>query len=154
MLPRLFTFIVGLYLQKDLHVCLSHGSGEHRFRPLMHHQYVRSSWTLTMAVHAAGLQTKHVLQAAVNSSVPIWSRSPVVFRVHNILMNVSASHILRHISGCWLCGVVSWKHTLRARFMRPTWGNLGPVGPRWAPCRPHEPCYLVKLGALYNMLAG
>ena len=20
--------------------------------------------------------------------------------------------------------------------------HLGPVGPRWAPCRPHEPCYL------------
>ena len=26
-----------------------------------------------------------------------------------------------------------------ARFMGPTWGHLGPVGPRWAPCWPHEP---------------
>ena len=25
--------------------------------------------------------------------------------------------------------------------MGPTWGPLGPVGPRWAPCWPHEPCY-------------
>ena len=24
--------------------------------------------------------------------------------------------------------------------MGPTWGPLGPVGPRWAPCWPHEPC--------------
>ena len=28
-----------------------------------------------------------------------------------------------------------------AKFMRPTWGHLGPVGSRWAPCWPHEPCY-------------
>ena len=30
--------------------------------------------------------------------------------------------------------------------MGPTWGppgaHLGPPGPRWAPCWPHEPCYL------------
>ena len=32
--------------------------------------------------------------------------------------------------------------TLIARFMRPTWAHLGPTGPRWAPCWPHEPCYL------------
>ena len=25
--------------------------------------------------------------------------------------------------------------------MGPTWGHLGPTGPRWAPCWPHEPCY-------------
>ena len=25
--------------------------------------------------------------------------------------------------------------------MGPTWAHLGPVGPRWAPCWPHEPCY-------------
>ena len=25
--------------------------------------------------------------------------------------------------------------------MGPTWGHLGPAGPRWAPCWPHEPCY-------------
>ena len=28
-----------------------------------------------------------------------------------------------------------------ANFMGPTWAHLGPVGPRWAPCWPHEPCY-------------
>ena len=28
-----------------------------------------------------------------------------------------------------------------ARFMGPTWAHLGPVGPRWVPCWPHEPCY-------------
>ena len=25
--------------------------------------------------------------------------------------------------------------------MWPTWVHLGPVGPRWAPCWPHEPSY-------------
>ena len=25
--------------------------------------------------------------------------------------------------------------------MRPTWAHLGPIGPRWAPCWHHEPCY-------------
>ena len=28
-----------------------------------------------------------------------------------------------------------------AKFMGPTWAHLGPVGPRWAPCWPHESCY-------------
>ena len=27
-------------------------------------------------------------------------------------------------------------------FMGPTWGLPGAEGPRWAPCWPHEPCYL------------
>ena len=31
---------------------------------------------------------------------------------------------------------------LIARFMGPTWGHLGPTGPRWDPCWLHEPCYL------------
>ena len=29
-----------------------------------------------------------------------------------------------------------------ARFMGPTWAHLGLTGPRWAPCWPHELCYL------------
>ena len=33
------------------------------------------------------------------------------------------------------------KYTQIARFIGPTWGHLGPVGPRWAPCWPDEPCY-------------
>ena len=32
-------------------------------------------------------------------------------------------------------------HPQIAKILGPTWGPLGPVGPRWAPCRPHEPCY-------------
>ena len=32
---------------------------------------------------------------------------------------------------------------LIARFMGPTWGPPGATGPRWAPCWPHEPYYLV-----------
>ena len=38
-------------------------------------------------------------------------------------------------------GLSIWRSQI-ARFMGPTWGHLGPTGPRWAPCWPHEPCYL------------
>ena len=31
-----------------------------------------------------------------------------------------------------------------ARFMGSTWTHLGPTGPRWTPCWPHEPCYQRK----------
>ena len=34
------------------------------------------------------------------------------------------------------------KTSLIARFMGATWAHLGPTGPRWAPCWPHELCYL------------
>ena len=40
-----------------------------------------------------------------------------------------------HINPCSIA-------TLIARFMGPTWAHLGSTGPRWAPCWPHEPCYL------------
>ena len=33
-----------------------------------------------------------------------------------------------------------------ARFMTPIWDPSGPTGPRWAPCWPHEPCYLDRDG--------
>ena len=33
-----------------------------------------------------------------------------------------------------------------AKCMGPTYGaHLGPVGPRWAPYWPHEPCYQIGL---------
>ena len=39
-----------------------------------------------------------------------------------------------------------------AKLMGPTWAHLGPVGPRWAPCWPHESCYqgCLKLGLLMS----
>ena len=37
---------------------------------------------------------------------------------------------------------IEWVITLITRFIGPTWGHLGPTGPRWAPCWPHELCYL------------
>ena len=42
----------------------------------------------------------------------------------------------RKSGGC--CNVGS----LTARFMGPTWAQLGPTGPRWTPCWPHKPCYI------------
>ena len=38
-----------------------------------------------------------------------------------------------------------------AKFMGPTWGHLGHVGPRWAPCWSHEPCYQGSLFWLHKL---
>ena len=36
----------------------------------------------------------------------------------------------------------NWNLAQIAKFMGSTWGpHLGPVGPRWAPWWPHEPCF-------------
>ena len=43
---------------------------------------------------------------------------------------------LTHTCHCYLTTA------LIARFTGPAWGHLGTTGPRWAPCWPHEPCYL------------
>ena len=40
------------------------------------------------------------------------------------------------------------KYPPRARFMWPTWVHRGPTGHRWAPCWPHEPCYLGQLSKI------
>ena len=47
----------------------------------------------------------------------------------------------------WNMGIIDrskprLKPTLIARFKGLTWGPSGPTGPRWAPCWPHELCYL------------
>ena len=39
----------------------------------------------------------------------------------------------------WPCG-----RTPITKLMGPTWGSSGPTGLRWAPCWPHELCYLSK----------
>ena len=46
----------------------------------------------------------------------------------------------------------AYKTTLKARFMGPTWGHLGPTGPRWAPCWPHEIYYLGKDTPFYYFM--
>ena len=33
-------------------------------------------------------------------------------------------------------------HTGKKTLMGPIWGHLGPTGPKWTPCWPHELCYL------------
>ena len=40
--------------------------------------------------------------------------------------------------GPWCWGL---KRSQRTKFMGQHGAHLGPVGPRWAPCWPHEPCY-------------
>ena len=41
-----------------------------------------------------------------------------------------------------------WRDEINTSHMGPIWAHLGPVGPRWAPCRPHEYCYQGYYGSL------
>ena len=47
-----------------------------------------------------------------------------------------------------LTSKISWHNDYRAILISTLWGqhgaHLGPTGPRWAPCWPHELCYLGK----------
>ena len=43
---------------------------------------------------------------------------------------------------CSIATCVSSTSSLIARFMGPTWGPSGADRPQWAPCWPHELCYL------------
>ena len=47
-----------------------------------------------------------------------------------------------HWFGILLLGSIPGSTLLIAKYVGPTWAHLGPTGPRWAPCWPHEPCYL------------
>ena len=49
-----------------------------------------------------------------------------------------AVRVAARLVSTWQIGVGA----LIARLMGPTWAHLGPSGPRWAPCWPHELCYL------------
>ena len=64
---------------------------------------------------------------------------------------MASLHWIRHQSeysavtdrcSVWKSVVPIMAITLIARFMGPTWAHLGSTGPRWAPCWPHEFCYL------------
>ena len=72
----------------------------------------------------------------------------LTFEAGNLL--VSSGFKAQVVSDAQLWPTVAWPVTWEAltvmgpqtaNFMGPTWGHLGPVGPRWAPCWPHEPCY-------------
>ena len=59
-----------------------------------------------------------------------------IFKCHPRWLN-----LLRAIT--WVAGLPTHSVTsLIAKFMGPTWGPFGATGPRWAPCWPHELCYL------------
>ena len=53
-------------------------------------------------------------------------------------------------------GFESWWliSTLISRFVGPTWAHLGPTGPRWAPCWPHELCYVGRYCAVCMSING
>ena len=60
-------------------------------------------------------------------------------------------HVNTSFMHCWPCLELKWKTENRrcctgSAALQGSWGqhgaHLGPIGPRWAPCWPHEPCYL------------
>ena len=69
----------------------------------------------------------------------------------------SGRNILVQVMGCEMSGDLAsgkiWRCRIRcvcrtpliATFMWPTWGHLGPTGPRWAPCWPQEHYHLGPL---------
>ena len=77
-----------------------------------------------------------------------------VYVVYLYIVSGTASLALGKSHDCPSARAVTSKHagTLIARFMGPTWDlhgtHLGPTGPRWAPCWPHEPCYQGKAAKL------
>ena len=73
---------------------------------------------------------------------PVYPPSNFVGRGYNNI--TSADMLILCIAGhqqAWY-----WSHhfsiSLIAKFMGPIWAHLGPTGPSWAPCWPHELCYL------------
>ena len=57
--------------------------------------------------------------------------------------------MLIHLYNCmflpnFILSKMKEENTLLARFLGPHVAYLGPTGPRWAPCGPREPCYLVS----------
>ena len=56
--------------------------------------------------------------------------------------NIRATRNSRLSQSSCCCWPGPWWSALIASFMGPKWGPPGPTGPRWAPCWPHELCYL------------
>ena len=55
------------------------------------------------------------------------------------------------VSMSWRHHVLSLLHTHPiAKFMGQHGAHLGPVGPRWAPCWPNEPCYQGTFHSIYG----
>ena len=80
------------------------------------------------------LQWRHVRIKASQ----ITNNSTVQKFVHaNNRRNINVPHYQPFVKGL----IHRWQLAPQiARFMGPTWAHLGPVGPRWAPYWPHEPC--------------
>ena len=68
-------------------------------------------------------------------------------------LHIDVSGVVTHLAltTTTVLSIDEWIHphkkesTLIARFMGQHGAHLGPTGPRWAPCWPHEPCYLVDV---------
>ena len=60
-------------------------------------------------------------------------------KIHHFSMEKTTTH---NVVCFVVLNTVPFSPTIQIiKFMGPAWGHLGPVGPRWAPCWPHEPCY-------------
>ena len=59
----------------------------------------------------------------------------------NQKMNLYTAALFLCSASVYLTRTLCTEDTQIAKLMEPTWAYLGPVGPRWAQCWPHEHCY-------------
>ena len=76
------------------------------------------------------------------SSLRSSCHADIIWILVHIVANALISWVLYNWELTFTEQLLVFVKTLIARFMGPTWAHLGPVGPRWAPCRPHEPYLL------------
>ena len=73
----------------------------------------------------------------VKISLPRWGSFGVIIYPHEYYLTGKILSLLW--IGAWI--ISRWKPSQIAKFMGLYGAHLGPVGPRWAPCWPQEPCY-------------
>ena len=101
-------------------------------------------WWITLVTKPSAIYTK-LIQCQWSKQGKSVTGAPDASQFSHKSMQVRSPQIY-----IWINQPYSWQHqsfaAQIAKFMGPTWGpprgaHLGPVGPRWAPCWPHEPCY-------------
>ena len=102
----------------------------------------------TFIIQAQKLMRKTVAPDFYVRSIPVIEISPKqcqlsvpnYFREYHEKFSNYIVHQLHFLTCRYKC---DWTRYI-AKFLESTGALLGPVCPRWAPCWPHEPCYLGK----------
>ena len=109
-------------------------------------------WISLKSVTDAGLNGHHI-NAMYLSRVKHWGKfiGRICFSFYRAQEQRKVyEHSIQIITSC-VMAVLSTLMVVTpiARFMGPTWDPPRPIGPRWAPCWPREPCYQGRLSPTY-----